>query len=198
VTAMDMVTGCISPGVTVEVLDLRELPAFTYNVVPAKCERMDGSIELVWENDVPIGEIIWIDPLSGGQIDQGSAIYNYLPGFYGVIVTSVYGCTTEDEVEIPTEIFEFNGISANGDGRNDYFEIACINNFPYNNVKIFNRAGQLVYEADHYDNAGVAFRGIGENGVYLMGNELPDGTYFYIIDKGDGSEPIPGYLELIR
>jgi gliding motility-associated-like protein len=198
VTAMDMVTGCISPGVTVEVLDLRDLPAFTYNIVPAKCERMDGSIELVWENNVPIAEIIWIDPISGGQIDMGSAIYNYLPGFYGVIVTSIYGCVTEDEVEIPTEIFEFNGISANGDGRNDYFEIACITNFPNNNVKIFNRAGQLVYETYHYDNADNAFKGIGENGMYLMGRELPDGTYFYIIDKGDGSEPIPGYLELIR
>jgi len=198
VTAMDMVTGCISPGVTVEVLDLRELPAFTYEVVPANCERTNGSIEIIWENDVPIDQVIWIDPVSGGQIDQGSAIYNYPPGVYGVIVTSIYGCVAEDEAEISIEIFEFNGISANGDGRNDYFEIACITLFPYNNVKIFNRAGQLVYEADNYNNADVAFRGVGENGMYLMGKELPDGTYFYIIDKGDGSEPIPGFLELIR
>ena len=198
VTAMDMVTGCISPGVPVEVLDQRELPAFTYTIVPAKCESMDGSVEIVWENDVPVDRVIWIDPVSGGQIDQGSAIYNYPPGFYGIIVTSIYGCVAEDEVEIPIDIFEFNGISANGDGRNDYFEIACITNFPLNNVKIFNRAGQLVYEADGYNNADVAFKGIGENGMYLMGRELPDGTYFYIIDKRDGSEPIPGYLELIR
>jgi gliding motility-associated-like protein len=101
-------------------------------------------------------------------------------------------------MEIPINIFEFNGISANGDGRNDYFEIACITEFPNNNVKIFNRAGQLVFEANHYDNLSTVFKGIGENGLYLMGKELPDGTYFYIIDKGDGSEPIPGFLELIR
>ena len=43
-----------------------------------------------------------------------------------------------------------------------------------------------------------AFTGIGENGVYLAGRELPDGTYFYIIDKRDGSDAIAGYLELIR
>jgi gliding motility-associated-like protein len=195
---MDLVTGCVSEGVTVEVLDLRELPAFTYNVVPARCESQDGSIEIVWENDVPIDRVLWFDAVTGAQIDQGSAIYNVPPGFYGVVVTSIYGCVAEDEAEIPIQIYEFNGVSANGDGRNDYFEIACITQFPLNNVKIFNRAGQLVYEADGYNNADVAFKGIGENGMYLMGKELPDGTYFYIIDKRDGSEPIPGYLELIR
>ncbi len=198
VTAMDMVTGCVSPGVPVEVLDLRDTVAFSYNVVPANCEENNGSIELVWENDVPVREIIWVDPITGSLLDQGSAIYNYPPGVYGVVVTSVYGCETKDEMEIPIDIFEFNGISANGDGRNDYFEIACITQFPNNNVKIFNRAGQLVFEANHYDNLSTVFKGIGENGMYLMGKELPDGTYFYIINKGDGSEPIPGFLELIR
>jgi len=44
----------------------------------------------------------------------------------------------------------------------------------------------------------VVFSGIGEKGVYAFGNELPDGTYFYIIDKRDGSKPITGYLELVR
>jgi predicted dehydrogenase len=29
-------------------------------------------------------------------------------------------------------------------------------------------------------------------------NSLPDGTYFYIIDKRDGSKPVTGYLELVR
>ena len=27
---------------------------------------------------------------------------------------------------------------------------------------------------------------------------LPDGTYYYIVDKRDGSEPLAGYLELLR
>jgi len=27
---------------------------------------------------------------------------------------------------------------------------------------------------------------------------LPEGTYFYIVEKGDGSDPVSGYLELIR
>ena len=65
-------------------------------------------------------------------------------------------------------------------------------------MKIFNRAGILVYEADGYNNAEIVFRGIGEKGLYMIGEDLPDGTYFYIIDKGDGSRPNTGYLELMR
>jgi large repetitive protein len=34
--------------------------------------------------------------------------------------------------------------------------------------------------------------------VYMAGTLLPVGTYFYIIDKGDGSKPRTGYLELVR
>jgi hypothetical protein len=70
--------------------------------------------------------------------------------------------------------------------------------FPNNNVKIFNRSGVLVYEADGYNNDDVVFDGFGKNGVYTTGNDLPVGTYFYIIDKRDGSKPRTGYLELVK
>lgn len=198
VTAQDMVTGCISEGATVEVLDLREFPDFDFNITPESCEQGDGAVEIVWNNNLPTESIIWTSLPSGTQIDEGSAIYNYPAGDYGVTVTTMYGCQVDKGVTIPIDIFEFNGVSANGDGRNDYFEIACITLFPNNNVKIYNRAGQLVYEINGYNNTDRNFTGIGENGLYPMGKELPDGTYFYIIDKGDGSEPIAGYLELIR
>jgi hypothetical protein len=70
--------------------------------------------------------------------------------------------------------------------------------FPNNKVKIFNRSGILVYEGNNYNNDDIVFAGVGENGLYLLGEHLPDGTYFYIIDKGDGSRPLTGYLELMR
>jgi hypothetical protein len=31
-----------------------------------------------------------------------------------------------------------------------------------------------------------------------MGTNLPGGTYFYIIDKRDGSKPVAGYLEIVN
>jgi gliding motility-associated-like protein len=89
-------------------------------------------------------------------------------------------------------------ITQNGDGVNDFFNVNCIELFPNNNVKIFNRAGALVYESDNYDNAVKFFNGKGNKGVYIMDENLPVGTYFYIVDKRDGSKPLTGYLELLR
>lgn len=56
----------------------------------------------------------------------------------------------------------------------------------------------MVYEAEGYDNNGTFFDGQSNRGVSLMGTELPGGTYFYIIDKRDGSKPIAGYLEIVN
>jgi gliding motility-associated-like protein len=97
-----------------------------------------------------------------------------------------------------TEIHPFNGVSRNPDGKNDIFQISCIEEFPNNLVKIFNRAGTLVYEAQGYDNQSVYFDGKSNKGMSVMGTNLPDGTYFYIINKRDGSKPIAGYLEVVN
>jgi gliding motility-associated-like protein len=89
-------------------------------------------------------------------------------------------------------------VSRNGDGRNDIFQIDCIENFPDNIVKIFNRAGTLVYEEHGYDNITLYFDGRSNKGFNPMGTNLPDGTYFFVINKMDGSEPISGYLEIVN
>lgn len=97
-----------------------------------------------------------------------------------------------------TRVYSYNLVSVNNDGNNDAWIIDCIDLFPNNNVKIFNRSGVMIYEADHYDNVATRFQGLGERGLYVSGNRVPDGTYFYIIDKRDGSKPITGFFELVR
>ena len=179
------------------ITDERIYPEFEYETVAANCEVSNGAIELVFSDAFDVKEVAWFDD-SGMEVDRATNLYNYPPGNYEVTVTTFFGCETDGKAFIGTEITNYNGISANGDGLNDDFQIDCITLFPNNNVKIFNRAGILVYEADNYNNAEIVFRGIGENGVYLLGEDLPDGTYFYIIDKGDGSRPGTGYLELMR
>jgi hypothetical protein len=70
--------------------------------------------------------------------------------------------------------------------------------FPNNNVKIFNRAGALVYVGEGYDNERIRFEGQGNRGMYVSSNHVPDGTYFYVVDPGDGRKPKAGFFELIR
>jgi gliding motility-associated-like protein len=125
-------------------------------------------------------------------------VFNLFPGAYRAEAVTIEGCKNQGNAQVGTEISPYNGMSVNGDQQNDFFIIDCISNFPNNNVKIFNRVGILVFEANGYDNLITTFRGTGEKGIYQGGRELPVGTYFYIIDKRDGTKPVAGYLELFR
>jgi gliding motility-associated-like protein len=194
----------VSLPATVNVADKRVIPQFNITATPSYCAdtgkpQGQGSIALeLTTPDIVLEDATWTEVLSGATAGSGPAVYNLFPGQYHVLVTSNEGCTNEGQGEVPTEIAPYNGISENGDGQNDYFIIDCITNFPNNNVKIFNRSGIKVYEADGYNNAAVSFKGTGEMGVYMAGVKLPAGTYFYIIDKRDGSKPVAGFLELDR
>jgi gliding motility-associated-like protein len=70
-----------------------------------------------------------------------------------------------------------NAITPNGDGKNDelFFEILAqgTEQFPDNEIIIFSRWGDIIYEAAPYEN--------NWNGVNKQGKELPHGTYYYIL-----------------
>ncbi|WP_166638530.1 Ig-like domain-containing protein [Maribacter spongiicola] len=90
----------------------------------------------------------------------------------------------------------FNKFTPNNDGLNDVFFIECIENYPNNNVKVFNRWGNQVFEMDNYDNT---WDGTSMGRATISAPEkLPVGTYFYLIDFGDGSEPKTGWLYITR
>jgi gliding motility-associated-like protein len=79
------------------------------------------------------------------------------------------------------------GISPNGDGKNDTFIIPGILNAQPNTLTIFNRWGNIVYEKDNYQND---WRGQTDRAFDLLASDglLPDGTYYYVIDfKGNKS-----------
>lgn len=70
----------------------------------------------------------------------------------------------------------FNGFSPNGDGINDWWNIPVLNDQPINSVVVINRWGDEVWKTDNYDNKNNVFKGRNMND-----KELPDGTYYYIL-----------------
>jgi len=200
VTATDLITRCVSLPATVTVKDARVLPIVEVKSTPALCLTPSGVITLTLINnqEVTLTDITWFDDQTNAIVGRGPEVYELPAGFYTAEVMTSESCEGTISTEIETEILSYNLVSVNGDSKNDVWIIDCLQNFPGNNVKVFNRSGVKVYEADGYNNADVVFRGIGENGVYFLGDQLPDGTYFYIIDKRNGSKPITGYLELVR
>ena len=100
----------------------------------------------------------------------------------------------EVRVSLPTSDecgFFFNQFSPNGDGTNDRLKINCLSLYPDNTMEIYNRYGRLVFEgramtdADTWDGT-------------RKSEPVPDGTYFYILDLGDGSEIRKGWIQVIR
>jgi len=89
------------------------------------------------------------------------------------------------------DIVIFTAVSANGDGINDEFYIANIEEYPNNKLQIFNRWGNKVYETKGYKNQW--------KGTWNGNKDLPDGTYYYLLELNDeGSRVFQGYLELYR
>lgn len=89
------------------------------------------------------------------------------------------------------KVLVFKGISPNGDGRNDEWHLIGIEQFPGNEVQVYNRWGNLVYQAAPYSNDHAW------NGQW-NGKDLPDGTYFYIIDLGGNAGRLSGWLQILR
>lgn len=91
-----------------------------------------------------------------------------------------------------SEIIELkptNLISANGDGKNDTWVVRNIELFPDNTVRIFNRAGEQVYEKSNYNNDW--------DGTF-NGSPLTTGTYYYIVDFKHNKPSLKGYISIIK
>lgn len=111
---------------------------------------------------------------------------------YTILATDDWGCERSDEVTVfvdqNTPLNPPNTFTPNGDGINDTWVIPLLDFFPTNNVKIYNRWGQLVFEADNYS-----------TGTAWDGGDLPEGTYFYVITvDAQGNRVYKGTVTIVR
>lgn len=136
---------------------------------------------------------VWED--LGGVVDVANNTVTTLVNLsqYGIFTLAKGKTDTppKDEFEI------FNGISSNGDGKNDYFHIKGLK--APNNLKIFNRWGVKVFDTDNYGVNNNVFRGY-SNGRATIGSreKLPTGTYFYVLtyQAENRNQTKSGYLYL--
>ena len=118
-------------------------------------------------------------------------------GVYTDSLTNIWNCDSVMVLDLfvikriqPPTVF-----TPNGDGVNDRFIIKDIDKFPTNSIKLFNRWGNLVFEASPYQNN---WNGYQQSATTAESAELPVGTYFYILDLGDGSAVKKGFVYLNR
>ncbi|WP_299121492.1 gliding motility-associated C-terminal domain-containing protein [uncultured Winogradskyella sp.] len=96
-------------------------------------------------------------------------------------------------VEISGCLLIPEGLSPNNDGRNDALIIPCIEDYPENTLKIYNRYGTQIYEASNYLNT---WDGRANMGFPDSSKLLPVGTYFYVLDIKGFQKPKVGYVYL--
>ncbi len=149
-------------------------------------------------------------PSNGVAVDNGSGDIDYTSdvGFQGVDVI-VYticdaACTNICDtarifilVKDMTPIDVPNGFSPNVDGVNDFFVILGLEQYPNNEIVIFNRWGDEVFQAAPYQNN---WDGTTTNNTLkISGDKVTDGTYYFILNLNvDGIDPINGFVELRR
>ncbi|WP_461534471.1 T9SS type B sorting domain-containing protein [Sinomicrobium sp.] len=97
---------------------------------------------------------------------------------------------------VPSCLKVYNLFSPNDDGVNDTFRVECIALYPNNKLEVYNRYGNLVYQTKGYDNGWKGESNV-KNTVARDG-QLPAGTYYYVLDLGDGSTPLTGWLFIAR
>ncbi|UTN03419.1 gliding motility-associated C-terminal domain-containing protein [Flavobacterium bizetiae] len=149
--------------------------------------------------------IVRWDETNGEWVNEkgvlGSEIYGQPYSYLLMGQVSGYGIFTMAIVEEEIEIYDievFNAMSPNDDGINDTFRIKGIDQFPDNEVEIFNRWGVKVYTAKSYNESDNVFRGYSDGrATFNRGDKLPTGTYFYTIKyttkEGKGKQK-SGYL----
>ncbi len=110
---------------------------------------------------------------------------------YTLTVTSADGCTAADEVNVIVLKAPVvpNTFTPNNDGINDTWNIKYLDSYPNVTVEIFNRYGERLFYTIGY--------AIPWDGRY-KGADLPVGTYYYIINPGNGRSKIAGPVTIIR
>lgn len=162
-------------------IDVNAVPEFA---ITEGCNGTNYTLSID-ENNISNFSFQWFNP-SNNLIGSEASIVISTPGIYKLIVTQD-GCSTEESINVIAPFCTIQkGISPNNDGRNDNFDLASYN---VNNLKIFNRYGTIAYNKSGYRDEWF--------GQSNKGDELPDGTYFYVIDFDD-LETKTGWIYISR
>lgn len=156
-------------SVTTLTILVKPLPEFS---IKQGCNGINYTLSAVGVN-AGNSSYVWYNA-SNTQIGTNASVVVTEAGMYRLVVTQD-GCSMEETINVvaPFCIIQ-RGISPNNDGLNDNFDLSSYN---VSKLKIFNRYGTVAYDKSSYKNEWF--------GQSNSGNELPDGTYYYVIDFTD-------------
>jgi gliding motility-associated-like protein len=159
------------------------------------CKGSDGAIDLAVSGGTPLaGTPSYTYEWSNGFITEDISTLG--EGTYSVTIKDANQCSITQEfvIDLDCVLRVYQAVSPNGDGKNDYWRIDRIEQFPGNTVRLFDRFNNLVYETHGYTNETNNWTGQANHG--LTRGTLPDDTYFYWVDLGSGLGKLSGFVIL--
>jgi gliding motility-associated-like protein len=179
------------------------------------CATMTDSVTVLVHQPPPVHAGPWVVIQLGQKTTlqgSGATVYLWTPSntitrngtanpdaeptqttLYTVSAHDQYGCINTDTVTVfvdrDSSLVIYNTFSPNGDGVNDLWYIGNIIQYPNSKLDIYNRYGKLVFTKIGYYN-----EWDGKN----FGDELPEGTYYYMIDLKNGTKVYRGSVTIIR
>lgn len=170
--------GCPSTPSSVEVF-VSEVPEFSLENLCINDRMMVTASHLGQILDNTNLIFAWIGPDGFSSSENPIDITGLEKGIYTLTITNEFGCSAEEFIDITKTICTIpKGLSPNGDGLNDTFDLTDLGDNL--KVKIYNRYGMVVYEMNGYANQW--------RGQDKKGNLLPSATYYYYVefDNGEG------------
>jgi gliding motility-associated-like protein len=136
----------------------------------------------------------WIGPeIQSGQHTESITVSPKETATYTVIATNDEGCSSSLDFTITVKkdqsLIPNNVVTPNSDGKNDTWIIKNIEQYPNNTVRIFDRAGRLIYVKKGYFN---------EWDGTLNGMLLNEDAYIFVVHPGNGTGILRGTISVIR
>lgn len=145
--------------------------------------------------------IVRWDAVNGFWVDEGGIVDEANKTVTTVTTVSGYGvfalARVKEDLILPGGIVVYNLITPNGDGDNDFLRIEGLDLVGNNRVEVFNRWGTRIYDTQNYNTSGNRFEGYSDGrGTVNRGDQLPTGTYYYILTYEYNSQQVKkaGYL----
>ena len=207
-------TACDTARVVITINPVNDAPVAVNDAVIITYDEVAAGNAL--DNDYDpdgglLGEVTSMAAPAHGTVTLAAdGSYTYTPDKYyiGPDQFSYWVCDVQDPdlcakaeviIQVRAGLIEIpKGFSPNNDNNNDRWEIKGISAYPNNSVTIFNRWGNAVYRTQGYDNQQNVWDGTANQGLIVGGGQLPEGTYFYVVDLGPEEGPQSGYVVLMR
>ncbi|WP_396144803.1 fibronectin type III domain-containing protein [Flavobacterium sp.] len=189
-------TGCISSSASGTIAFV---PSFDYSVV-GECISNNFTLLVIPSGnsfDLNSSTFNWtINSVTVGSnaTFNATAYFNdpmvttQIPATFNVNVTTVDGCQLSDSILVDRIYCDIQkGISPNNDNKNDFFDLRLMG---VQQLGIYNRYGTKVYSKNEYTNEWI--------GQSDSGSELPDGTYYYVIEFKNNQPSKTGWIYINR